>query len=100
MIRVPHRVFARAVLALVILPAGLMSAQTVTGRWLLDFDTDSSIQLTLKQRESGHGNWSSSDDYRLEDFRGLVRPQGSADVPATFEMVRDAGTIRFEGQLN
>lgn len=76
------------------------SSDLTSGRWVLDFEPDGSIQLTLKRRADGHGNWSSSDDYLTKDFRGLQRPAGSAEVPARFEMVRDAGTITFEGQLN
>jgi hypothetical protein len=34
----------------------------------------------------------------MQEFRGLSRPSGSAGKPARFELVRDAGTIRFEGE--
>ena len=72
----------------------------IGGRWLIDFDRDGSVQLTLKRRENGHGSWNSSDDYRREDFQGLTVPAGSVDVPARFALSRDAGTITFEGMLN
>src|SRR5262245_14058784 len=87
----------RLLLALLLLPAAAAAAQTISGRWLLDFEADGTIQLTFKRSDQGHGNWTSSDDYRLEDFRGLQPPKGSAHVPAAFEMVRDAGTVKFEG---
>ena len=78
------------------------TAAPTSGRWILDFERDGSIQLTLKRRADagGHGNWSSSSDYETRDFRGLQRPSGSSEAPARFQMVRDAGTISFEGQLS
>ena len=56
----------------------------VSGRWLLDFENDGSIHLTLKRRSDGRGNWNSwnnSSEYELKDFRGLQRPSGSSDAP-------------------
>ena len=53
-----------------------------TGRWLLDFERDGSLQLTLKRRsESGRDNWTSSDDFQIAEFQGLKRPASSAEVP-------------------
>lgn len=75
-------------------------AQAPDGRWLLDFDReDGRVQLTIK-RSSAHGNWNSSSSYSMQEFRGLTRPAGAAGKPARFELVRDAGTIRFEGELD
>src|SRR5262245_43489358 len=77
------------------------STESIHGRWLVDFRPDGSVELTLKRRStSGSDNWTSSDDYTVGDFEGLRRPTGSSDAPASFRMVRDAGTISFEGQLN
>src|SRR5262249_41364628 len=56
-------------------------------------------QLTMKRRSGGHGNWTSSDDYKVSDFQGLARPAGSAESPAHFQLVRDAGTVTFDGSL-
>src|SRR5262249_22639197 len=42
-----------------------------SGRWILDFDKDGWLQLTMKRRSGGHGNWTSSDDYKISDFHGL-----------------------------
>jgi hypothetical protein len=76
-------------------------SEPVHGRWLVDFRPDGSVELTMKRRSSsGSDNWTSSDDFTATDFDGLHRPTSSADVAASFRMVRDAGTITFEGQLN
>ncbi|HEY3203714.1 MAG TPA: hypothetical protein VGL03_08635 [Thermoanaerobaculia bacterium] len=72
----------------------------IQGRWLIDFERDDAIQLTLQRRSDGHQSWNSSSGFSLRDFQGLRRPAGAADVPVRFEMLRDAGTISFEGQLN
>jgi uncharacterized protein (DUF433 family) len=75
-------------------------AEALDGRWILDFDReDGRVQLTIK-RSSEHGNWNSSSGYEMQEFRGLSRPAGSAAQPARFELVRDAGTFRFEGELD
>ncbi|HEY1434530.1 MAG TPA: 4-hydroxy-3-methylbut-2-enyl diphosphate reductase [Thermoanaerobaculia bacterium] len=72
-----------------------------TGRWLIDFDRGDSLELTLKRRspDGGRNNWSTSNEYRVKDFQGLQRPATPAEAPAHFELVRDAGTITFDGQL-
>ena len=99
--------FGRIALGLLLLTPSLglrgdpapASPDAAGGRWILDFERDGSVQLTLRRRPDGHGSWSSSNDYVLGDFQGLQRPSSPAEVPATFTMVRDAGTVRFEGQL-
>ena len=93
----------RRALALCLLSPALLFAGTATsGRWLVDFNPDGTLELTLKRRSegSGHWNWSSSSNYQLRDFQGLARPSGAGDVAVTFQMVRDAGTVAFEGQLD
>ncbi len=92
---------ATAILVSLVLAAPSASrAQSVDGRWILDFDReDGRVQLTIK-RSSARGNWNSSSGYEMQEFRGLSRPSGSAGKPARFELVRDAGTIRFEGELD
>ena len=100
----PRALFWTIVPALLLLAPSLQllgeDRGAVSGRWLLDFEQDGSIQLTLKRRSDSHGSWNSSSDYELKDFRGLQRPSGTSDAPARFEMVRDAGTIAFEGRLD
>ena len=79
-------------------PTLLLADTGVSGRWLLDFNPDGTIDLTLKRRTEGRGqwNWSSSNDYEVKDFEGLTRPAGASDVAASFRMVRDAGTVAFK----
>jgi len=96
----------RLALALVLLAAPLTvaglpraSGEPMSGRWIVDFDKDGWLELTLKRRSDGHGNWTSSNDYKVSDFQGLSRPAGTAEAPAHFQLVRDAGTIAFDGTL-
>src|SRR5262244_311832 len=98
--RARRPVLALAALLCLAAPAS-SRAQDVEGRWLLDFDSyeRGRLQLTMKRTVS-RGNWSNSDSYSIDEFRGLSIPAGRASVPAHFEMVRDAGTVRFEGQLD
>lgn len=73
---------------------------TIQGRWFLDFDgSDGHAQLTMKSSNS-RGNWTNSHTVNLADFRGLSRPSGTGDGPAHFALVRDAGTVSFDGQLD
>ena len=92
---------APAILAAIVLAAPSASrGEALDGRWILDFDrADGRVQLTIK-RSSAHGNWNSSSGYEMQEFRGLSRPAGSAGQPARFQLVRDAGTIHFEGELD
>ena len=74
--------------------------QSVEGRWILDFErSEGRVQLTMKRRTS-NGSWTNSSTYAVQDFRGLSRPEGAAQAPARFDMVRDAGTFHFEGRLD
>ena len=96
------RAIGRALALCLLSPALLFAGTATSGRWLVDFNPDGTLELTLKRRSegSGHWNWSSSSTYQLRDFQGLARPSGAGDVAVTFQMVRDAGTVAFEGQLD
>jgi len=68
-LRIRHTaaIAAGLVLAAMLAPSSARAvppAGGIGGRWLLDFDRDGTVQLTLKRREAGHGSWNSSDDYR------------------------------------
>jgi hypothetical protein len=86
------------------------SAQTTfTGTWNIerrdDKDRDdrgrsdkrSEIQLSL-QRHWDNGNSNHSSGYKISDFEGLSYEQlNSANGNANFRLVREAGTVDFEG---
>jgi hypothetical protein len=88
---------AVAVLTFFVIPR--LADAAVDGRWIAEFDDESRVQLTTK-RSSSHGHSSNSSSYPLTAFRGLARPSASTPVPARFELVRDAGNVVFEGQLD
>lgn len=68
----------------------LLSAQdgTNSGQWMIDFQGDGQIQLTLHREQHEHSFSVSADS-----FRGLSR--GATH----FEYVRDAGTFRCDGHF-
>src|SRR5438445_5245329 len=73
----------------------------IEGRWLLDFDGQDPgrVQLTM-QRRTAQGSWNNSSTYALSALHGLSRPAGAAEVPAHFEIARDAGHLVFDGHVN
>src|SRR5262245_1868918 len=60
-------------------------------------DRSGDIQLSLERRtENGRNNHGNS--YKISDFEGLSWDQiNSANTVARFRMVREAGTIDFDG---
>src|SRR5512143_2965519 len=92
---------AFAVAAAISLVAPIRVAQAaIEGRWIAEFDgPDGRVQLTTKRVSAGHGSTHSS-SYPFSSFRGPVRPSASPPTPARVELVRDAGTVVFEGQLD
>jgi hypothetical protein len=95
------KIFLFGVLASLVLPLSPpdIASAPIQGRWFLDFDRDAGkAQLTMKR--GSRGNWTNSHTVSLAEFRGLSRPSGSADVPAQFSLVRDAGTVSFDGLLD
>jgi predicted metallopeptidase len=81
-------------------------AQTaITGTWKIErrYDKETKaeklgeIQLSLERRtEGGRNNHGSN--YKISDFEGLSSDQiNSTNSTASFRMVREAGTIDFEG---
>src|SRR6185295_10174345 len=95
----------RAILSVAMALLGLLSvsvsAQDVfKGDWMGRFANDKFF-LTLKfstPRENSVFSWSS--DIELDKVKGLRLPQSNAEVsPIHFELVRDAGTIIFDGMI-
>src|SRR5712692_4716939 len=76
------------------------SSSPITGQWTLGGPmVQDKVQLTI-QRSTGKSNMSSSSMATLSQLRGLTRAQlDSSGSVARFEVVRDAGTLRFEGYL-
>src|ERR1044072_9171564 len=78
---------------------------TITGTWKIErrYDKETKaektgeIQLSMERRsDGGHNNQSSG--YKISDFEGLSYDQiNSTNSTASFRMVREAGTIDFEG---
>ena len=95
-----------AVLALVAIPA-LATAQTIEGTWESRYrdrddrwDEQRDVQLSLRIDTRGDGNWQSGFGISSDELRGLSSSQASGTASdVTFEMVREAGTIRFEGDI-
>ena len=77
---------------LVVCGASLLSAfaatDTNSGQWLIDFQNDGQIQLTLHQEHHEH-----SFPVPAESFHGLARNA------THFEFVRDAGTFACDGRF-
>jgi hypothetical protein len=72
----------------------------ITGQWTLGGPAVSGHEQLTIQRSSGSSSMSSSSPVPLAQLRGLTGTQlDSSGSVARFELVRDAGTLRFEGFL-
>ena len=98
-------ILVATILALVIIAApGLAWAQDVTGTWesrLWDDDgaSDERVYLSLRM-DRERGNWQSGFDIDVADLSGVSSAQlrgSTSDV--AFEIHREAGTIRFDGDI-
>jgi hypothetical protein len=70
-----------------------------TMRWNLELRSDGDVQFELRQ-ESGRSHWRSNQSAELKQFSGLTRLDLSgARKDITFALVRDAGTMRFQGRV-
>jgi hypothetical protein len=86
---------AAAMLLLCAIPASADPAPpTITNTWTAELEGDGTLQLNL-QREGGRG-WHGQ-RIPLSSLRGLPREQALARATVRFELVRDAGTIVFDG---
>src|SRR5215471_13541195 len=73
----------------------------ITGQWTMGAPTDrDQVQLVI-HRSAGNSHMSDSPGaLDLSRFRGLTRAQfDSSGSLAHFELVRDAGTVRFGGYV-
>jgi hypothetical protein len=76
------------------------NSSPITGQWTIGGPmVQDKVQLTIR-RSSANSNMSSSSPAPLSQLRGLTQAQlDSSGSMARFELVRDAGTLRFEGYL-
>src|SRR5713101_3040715 len=82
-------------LLLAVLPARADSAPPpITSTWIAYLTGDGILELNL-QREGGRGLL--GEFIPLSSFRGLSREQAFARATVRFELVRDAGSIVFDG---
>jgi hypothetical protein len=76
------------------------NGSAITGQWTMGgFVIQDQVQLSI-QRRSGNSNMSSSSALPLSQLRGLTRAHlESAGTLVRFDVVRDAGTLQFQGYL-
>jgi hypothetical protein len=73
----------------------------LTGEWTASLDKDESgkLHLSLERRtERGERN-NMGTNFDFADFRGLTREQVLRGGPVKFALVREAGTVDFEGSF-
>jgi hypothetical protein len=93
-------VFATGVLACCAGYAVLaQNAQQITGQWTVGgLVVQDKIQLSIQRTAGPDSHMSSSSPVPLAQLTGLARTQlDSPGAVVRFELVRDAGTLRFEG---
>ena len=64
------------------------------GTWMAEREKDGRIALSVRMKAQGRGRWESSSMYSASEFSGSTEGQG-----VRFELRRDAGTFRFEGDF-
>src|SRR5712691_11173536 len=91
----PIAVFVSLALVPGCLAAGAVPAPApVTGTWMGEFKGESKVQLQLRV---GSTSDQLGQRFPLVSLRGLTHPQVVSSTPVQFELVRDAGTVAFEG---
>ncbi|HVG17659.1 MAG TPA: hypothetical protein VNI02_01300 [Blastocatellia bacterium] len=77
--------------------------EAITGQWIIEPDRGKerradSVHLTIQRSQNGRGNFNSTDNVKLENFRGLTQTQMAGSGSAVqFQIVRDAGVLNCEG---
>jgi hypothetical protein len=95
--------FASAIATLAIAPLLTLSAvaqDQLRGTWTAEISSKHPDQLQLnlyrQSKQSQMGN-----TMNISDFRGLDRASiDAANTPVRFQLVRDAGTVQFDGTFN
>ena len=92
------------VLAFIVSVAGysVSTAQSVlTGEWTASTKDDKPDQIHLKLERRGEkgGHHSMGSGFAYADLQGLTREQALRGGPVRFSLVREAGTVEFEGSF-
>lgn len=92
---------ALCLLLLTAISSAAVAQRADQGTWRIWYEpTRDRVQLTFEDYENGSGrHGSTSFGVRPSELRGLPSQLSSYDGPAKFQLVRDAGTFNFEGQL-
>ena len=70
------------------------------GTWRIYYSPDRNrVQLSFEQNEGDHRHGQTSFGVQQSELRGLPPQLSSYSGPAKFQLVRDAGTFNFEGEL-
>jgi len=91
--------FVLSLALIVSVVASVVTAQSVlTGDWTASFVQDSSrINLNLEGRTGKSGKHQMGQTYDFAELQGLTREQALKGGAVKFRLVREAGTIDFEG---
>ena len=91
-------VFALALLVAVP-PLAAAASRPIAGSWTASASEKADDRLELSMRYGRHEN--SGNRFRIADFSGLTAAQvrSAAQVNVTFELRREAGTIRYDGMF-
>jgi hypothetical protein len=75
----------------------LAAADVIRGAWHMTPSLADRVHLEMSRKNNHNGN-----SMRVGDFRGLnaVNMKAAGEVPAQFQLVRDAGTFDFNGTFN
>lgn len=91
--------------AMILLSPAAAQAQSVSGTWTTRLWTSERagvemVQLQMDIDRSGRGRWNMGTSVALAALRGLSREQAAGSASdVRFEMVREAGTVAFTGNI-
>ena len=87
---------------IIVIGSHVIVAQTAfTGEWKAEIKAEKTdkIQLNLERRTEKGGRSNMGQSYSFADFQGLSRSQAENGGAVRFSLVREAGTIDFEGSF-
>jgi hypothetical protein len=82
-------------------PVAVVAQNTLTGEWTASMDKDGSdkLQLNLVRRTEKGGRSNMGSGFDFADLQGLSREQVLRGGAVKFSLVREAGTVEFEGSF-